>query len=863
MNFNYIGVACPSGIQYDITFDNSVVGYLEYAPPGLNVASYVTEPFVDYFFEGGVEILRSTLPAEVGGPVPTASTVECVVDATEPTTLPVVQDICGNVLTPATAVKQSLFLNDFSEAVVLSATQAPDVWYTDRYAPAGFVSQTVFDGDVRLKHSIDAADGSSSRPPSYSSSFYNTQGRKYDLGVATDYAEIELYVPSAWATTNKRMAGFWVTPVDASDVVSAYAIVEFTSDNGNPRFQTWESAEPGGWYDMGLPSGFTYDSWITLKIRLLPSGELYCAAGSLTYQTITNAPGGSVRIDNTILQGYNYDPTVPGGGVTYDIYWDNFKWNDTYAEPACEGFITYTFDYEDCAGVIFPWMYTYTVEHSSVPVVPADGGSTVYNIADAVAPSLPAVTDVCGVTLTGVLESIVDVPDPFTYPGTRTYTYSFTDCADLSSEWKFVYTIPGVEVSGIVTYYNSSNTPMVGEEVKLFQGTEKYSATTLAGGAFTFNNVAPGTYDVVVSTTKNKGGINSTDAAQANYWSVSVAPPSLPIPIQQVRFYAGDVIGTDFKILANDAGHIQQYFLTLGNPSPAFTSDWTFWNVDEMIGANPGAGGYPQITVTGAAATMTNNMYALVTGDFNRSYTPTSKASASETLTLNYGENIEIGAAEFELPLYAGMDMNVGAISLILNVPADMLEVQDVYLGNNPNASMLWSVVGDELRISWQSLDAISLQKGEAMLTLKLSLLAPAGDEGIRLSLVDDPLNELADDSYNVINDAMLVVNIVHTTYMGTNEPGAAGQLTFAANPNPFRQTTNFVYSLPASGQLNLEIYDMLGNKVKTLVNESQLAGEHQLAFNANTLKPGIYIAVIRLQNTDTILTQTIKLVSK
>jgi hypothetical protein len=282
-----------------------------------------------------------------------------------------------------------------------------------------------------------------------------------------------------------------------------------------------------------------------------------------------------------------------------------------------------------------------------------------------------------------------------------------------------------------------------------------------------------------------------------------------------------------------------------------------------MIGANPGAGGYPQITVTGAAATMTNNMYALVTGDFNRSYTPTSKASASETLTLNYGENIEIGAAEFELPLYAGMDMNVGAISLILNVPADMLEVQDVYLGNNPNASMLWSVVGDELRISWQSLDAISLQKGEAMLTLKLSLLAPAGDEGIRLSLVDDPLNELADDSYNVINDAMLVVNIVHTTYMGTNEPGAAGQLTFAANPNPFRQTTNFVYSLPASGQLNLEIYDMLGNKVKTLVNESQLAGEHQLAFNANTLKPGIYIAVIRLQNTDTILTQTIKLVSK
>ena len=43
----------------------------------------------------------TTPPAEVGGPVSNSSTVECLADAVAPTTFPVIQDVCGNVLTPA------------------------------------------------------------------------------------------------------------------------------------------------------------------------------------------------------------------------------------------------------------------------------------------------------------------------------------------------------------------------------------------------------------------------------------------------------------------------------------------------------------------------------------------------------------------------------------------------------------------------------------------------------------------------------------------------------------------------------------------------------------------------------------------
>ncbi|MEI2738695.1 MAG: hypothetical protein V9F01_07910 [Chitinophagaceae bacterium] len=109
---------------------------------------------------------------------------------------------------------------DFSSPVSLSPTQAPGVWYTDRYAPFGFAISGDLGGST-LKHSINAADGEVSRPPAYVSTFYNTQGRKYDLEAGTTTLKIKLYVPLSWATSGKRMAGLWGTAFDNTNAVSA------------------------------------------------------------------------------------------------------------------------------------------------------------------------------------------------------------------------------------------------------------------------------------------------------------------------------------------------------------------------------------------------------------------------------------------------------------------------------------------------------------------------------------------------------------------------------------------------------------------------------------------------------------------
>jgi hypothetical protein len=265
-----------------------------------------------------------------------------------------------------------------------------------------------------------------------------------------------------------------------------------------------------------------------------------------------------------------------------------------------------------------------------------------------------------------------------------------------------------------------------------------------------------------------------------------------------------------------------------------------------------------------AGTLITRDFYGLCTGDFNRSFAPSSLKVASESLILNYGQSIiVVPDMEFDLPLSAAMDMEVGALSLILNFPSDLLEVNGVYLSDDPNTPLMHSVSGDELRIGWNSLEPISLLQGEILLTLKVKVLGLSGEDGIRFKLAGDPLNELADGDYNMINNAVLTIDILKTTTTGTGEISLSDRLTLANHPNPFTGKTRFTYSLPVDGKVTLEIYDIVGNKVKSLVDETQSAGDYVLSLDEAKLQPGVYTATLKLKNSETVLSQTIKMIKK
>lgn len=59
--------------------------------------------------------------------------------------------------------------------------------------------------------------------------------------------------------------------------------------------------------------------------------------------------------------------------------------------------------------------------------------------------------------------------------------------------------------------------------------------------------------------------------------------------------------------------------------------------------------------------------------------------------------------------------------------------------------------------------------------------------------------------------------------------------------PNPFNPTTTIYYQLKHRATVVLEIFNNLGQKVTTLVNESQPPGYYQMQFNGSNLPSGIY----------------------
>ncbi len=62
------------------------------------------------------------------------------------------------------------------------------------------------------------------------------------------------------------------------------------------------------------------------------------------------------------------------------------------------------------------------------------------------------------------------------------------------------------------------------------------------------------------------------------------------------------------------------------------------------------------------------------------------------------------------------------------------------------------------------------------------------------------------------------------------------------AYPNPFNAEVTIEYTVLVPGQTVVEIYDILGRKVHTLVNEKKLPGNHKVNFNAALLPSGVYV---------------------
>ena len=84
--------------------------------------------------------------------------------------------------------------------------------------------------------------------------------------------------------------------------------------------------------------------------------------------------------------------------------------------------------------------------------------------------------------------------------------------------------------------------------------------------------------------------------------------------------------------------------------------------------------------------------------------------------------------------------------------------------------------------------------------------------------------------------DFNLCIKAVAVSQMPTETENniIAGNHNYLANnfPNPFNPTTNISYSIATDGEVNLKVYNMKGQLVKTLVSENKTVGQHSISWN-------------------------------
>lgn len=377
-------------------------------------------------------------------------------------------------------------------------------------------------------------------------------------------------------------------------------------------------------------------------------------------------------------------------------------------------------------------------------------------------------------------------------------------------------------ISGNVTYHNTYNTPMNNVEIDLrnqynviVQSTSTHFDFMNGNGYYDFYNVLNGSYSTDLSTTIPFGGVNATDALAIKLHTIGTITLG-PLPLM-----AADVNASG-NVNATDALYV--IYRTINYISDFPAGDWVFDDQPLNI-----------------AGPVVNNIKGLCYGDVNGSYIPSGYKDAYNYALISDGIlTVEPGEV-FELPVKIDRNAELGAMTVTLNYSGDLVDVINVVTPDNDN--MLYTVDDHTVRIAWSNTTPMQLAENDAVITLTLRALdvIAEGDQLIALGQT----TEFADPAAATIDEITFKTLDVSTSIIG----GYALSHNF---PNPFSEYTDIEFTIPESGRVLLNVYDILGNKIATLEDGIFDAGTYTSRFTVDGNKPGVYIYELQVNGETT-----------
>lgn len=90
-------------------------------------------------------------------------------------------------------------------------------------------------------------------------------------------------------------------------------------------------------------------------------------------------------------------------------------------------------------------------------------------------------------------------------------------------------------------------------------------------------------------------------------------------------------------------------------------------------------------------------------------------------------------------------------------------------------------------------------------------------------------------------SDGLYILDVSHFTSIEENDVQKPRTFSLTVYPNPFNASMSIKYNLSSATDVSLDIYDILGHRVTTLVSEHQPAGSYTVQWAPEDLPSGLY----------------------
>ena len=240
----------------------------------------------------------------------------------------------------------------------------------------------------------------------------------------------------------------------------------------------------------------------------------------------------------------------------------------------------------------------------------------------------------------------------------------------------------------------------------------------------------------------------------------------------------------------------------------------------------------------------------LCKGDLNGTYIP---FIGKTTPPVSLGESGSIYVEKDQdviIPVRISSQMNVGAISLVMGYPTEVIDIVEISQGERSGGKFMYNVIGNEIRVAWTQTLGSVFNTDDAIVYVKARI---------------KDYTKLGQVQFEVLEGSEIADAFGNVSFVDLNTPkllASDHSVSVSVQPNPFSDRTSFVINTHESVAVEIWIYDLLGQKVQQVSTPDMLpAGTHRIDFDATTMRQGIYQYQIKIKGHSGSTSKTGKLI--